>query len=438
MSSFRTTPLRLAAGLAAAVLALVVLVQSLVLLTVDDLTDDYVRRFMAGTVSLMVDELAPLPAAQRAARVRDLDERFAYPVVIRPADAPGRSAVERERLAAGETLVSGLPRRVQVLLPGAPAQVLVLGPFDPEANPEHRLGLPREFGRALLVGVMLALAVGLIAFWLLRPAWRDLRALRRTADALADGRFDTPMPTLRSKVFAPLAEGQRAMLARLAGALAAQRELTGAVSHELRTPLARLRFAIDALAAEPDAARRDAAAADCERDLDELEALIDASLTFARLDSGALQARPEPGDLSALLHAEVRSLQPLLEGRALTVQADLPGAARFDARLLPYALRNGLRNAARHAREAIAVQAWQDAQGRVCVAIDDDGPGVPEAQREAVFQPFRRLDGERERRSQGFGLGLAIVRRVMLAHDGEALMQQAPSGGARLLLRWPG
>jgi two-component system sensor histidine kinase RstB len=438
VSSFRTTPLRLAAGLAAAVLALVVLVQSLVLLTVDDLTDDYVRRFMAGTVSLMVDELAPLPAAQRAARVRDLDERFAYPVVIRPADAPGLSAVERERLAAGETLVSGLPRRVQVLLPGAPAQVLVLGPFDPEANPEHRLGLPREFGRALLVGVMLALAVGLIAFWLLRPAWRDLRALRRTADALADGRFDTPMPTLRSKVFAPLAEGQRAMLARLAAALAAQRELTGAVSHELRTPLARLRFAIDALAAEPDAARRDAAAADCERDLDELEALIDASLTFARLDSGALQARPEPGDLSALLHAEVRSLQPLLEGRALTVQADLPGAARFDARLLPYALRNGLRNAARHAREAIAVQAWQDAQGRVCVAIDDDGPGVPEAQREAVFQPFRRLDGERERRSQGFGLGLAIVRRVMLAHDGEALMQQAPSGGARLLLRWPG
>lgn len=438
MASSRTTPLRLAAGLAAAVLALVLLVQSLVLLTVDDLTDDYVRRFMAGTVSLMVDELAPLPAAQRAARVRDLDERFAYPVEISQADAPGLSAAERERLAAGETLVSGLPRRVQVLLPGAPAQVLVLGPFNPEANPEHRLGLPREFGRALLVGVMLALAVGLIAFWLLRPAWRDLRALRRTADALADGRFDTPMPTLRSKVFAPLAEGQRAMLARLAAALAAQRELTGAVSHELRTPLARLRFAIDALAAEPDAARRDAAAADCERDLDELEALIDASLTFARLDSGALQARPEPGDLSALLHAEVRSLQPLLEGRALTVQADLPGAARVDARLLPYALRNGLRNAARHARDAIAVQAWQDAQGRVCVAIDDDGPGVPEAQREAVFQPFRRLDGERERRSQGFGLGLAIVRRVMLAHDGEALMQQAPSGGARLLLRWPG
>ena len=438
MESSRTTPLRLAAGLAAGVLALVLLVQSLVLLTVDDLTDDYVRRFMAGTVSLMVDELAPLPAAERAARVRELDERFAYPVLLRPIDSPELTTTDRERLAAGETLVSGLPRRVQVALPGAPAQVLVLGPFNPDANPEHRLGLPREFWRALLVALALALVVGLIAFWLLRPAWRDLRALRRTADALVNGRFDTPMPVLRSKVFAPLAESQRAMLARLAAALAAQRELTGAVSHELRTPLARLRFAIDALAAEPDAAARDAAAADCERDLDELEALIDASLTFARLDSGALQASPQPGDLGTLLRAEIQRLQPLLEGRALTLEVNLPGAVRFDARLLPYAVRNGLRNAARHAREAIALHAWQDAQGEVCVAIDDDGPGVPEAQREAVFQPFRRLDGERERRSQGFGLGLAIVRRVALAHGGQALMQQAPSGGARLLLRWPG
>ncbi|MEI8303145.1 MAG: ATP-binding protein [Burkholderiales bacterium] len=438
MESSRTTPLRLAAGLAAGVLALVLLVQSLVLLTVDDLTDDYVRRFMAGTVSLMVDELAPLPAAERAARVRELDERFAYPVLLRPIDSPELSATDRERLAAGETLVLGLPRRVQVALPGTPAQVLVLGPFNPEANPEHRLGLPREFWRALLVALALALVVGLIAFWLLRPAWRDLRALRRTADALVNGRFDTPMPVLRSKVFAPLAESQRAMLARLAAALAAQRELTGAVSHELRTPLARLRFAIDALAAEPDAAARDAAAADCERDLDELEALIDASLTFARLDSGALQASPQPGDLASLLRAEIQRLQPLLEGRALTLEVSLPGAVRFDARLLPYAVRNGLRNAARHAREAIVLHAWQDAQGEVCVAIDDDGPGVPEALREAVFQPFRRLDGERERRSQGFGLGLAIVRRVALAHGGQALMQQAPSGGARLLLRWPG
>jgi two-component system sensor histidine kinase RstB len=71
------------------------------------------------------------------------------------------------------------------------------------------------------------------------------------------------------------------------------------------------------------------------------------------------------------------------------------------------------------------------------VAIDDDGAGVPEALREAVFQPFRRLQGERERRSTGYGLGLAIVRRVAQAHGGQATMQSAPLGGARLLIAWP-
>ena len=75
--------------------------------------------------------------------------------------------------------------------------------------------------------------------------------------------------------------------------------------------------------------------------------------------------------------------------------------------------------------------------GRVFVAVDDDGPGVPPEQREAVFQPFKRLDGERERRSRGWGLGLAIVRRVAEAHGGQARMQSAPLGGARLLIDWP-
>jgi two-component system sensor histidine kinase RstB len=79
-----------------------------------------------------------------------------------------------------------------------------------------------------------------------------------------------------------------------------------------------------------------------------------------------------------------------------------------------------------------------DESGQICLAVDDDGEGVPEAQREAVFTPFKRLDGPKERGSRGFGLGLAIVRRVAEAHGGQALMQKAPQlAGARLLMRWP-
>jgi two-component system sensor histidine kinase RstB len=431
--------------LALAVMAMLLLVQALVALAVKEVTDDYVRRFMGGTVLMLQHELAPLQDSARAQRVRELDERFAYPVALAPAQ--GFTAEEQARLAAGELLVTGFNRRVVAALPPGPAQptpgtgmaseqVLVLGPLDPDWNPEHRLNLPRELWLQMAAAMALACAVGLSAWALLRPAWRDLRALQRTADALGAGRFDTPMPALDSRLFAAVGRGMRATLERLAGALAAQRELTGAVSHELRTPLARLRFALDALVDEEDAARRAGAVAACERDIDELEALIDTSLTLARLDMGAVAAVPAPGDLTALLDQELQALAPLLEGKTVGTHWALPGTVDFDARLLPYALRNGVRNAVRHARARIELRAWVEG-GRVFVAVDDDGPGVPPEQREAVFQPFKRLDGERERRSRGWGLGLAIVRRVAEAHGGQARMQSAPLGGARLLIDWP-
>lgn len=443
--------MRVAAGLALAVLGLLLLVQGLVALAVRDVTDDYVARFMRGTTELLVRELAPLDAAARIARVRELDERFAYPVALVPAatfDTPGL-----DRLAAGELRVLGFSRRVVTALPPAaaaaagdavaqPVVLLVLGPLDADWNPEHRLQLPREFWLQAATAVLLALIVGLLAWRLLQPAWQDLRALRRAADALVAGRLGEPMPALRSRLFAPVGAALRETLLRLAGALAAQRELTSGVSHELRTPLARLRFAIDALAQQPDAAERERAAQACERDIDELEGLVDASLMLARLDVGAVRAVPAAGDLACWLARELASIAPLLQPHAVSSDVSLEGPVCFDARLLPYALRNGLRNAARHARSRIDVSAWlEPAAGgepaRVCVAVDDDGPGVPAALREAVFEPFRRLDGERERAQAGFGLGLGIARRIAESHGGRASIRQAPLGGARLLLEWP-
>jgi two-component system sensor histidine kinase RstB len=405
-------------------------------------TDDYLRRFMGGTVEMLVQDLAPLDAAARAQRVRELDERFAFPVLL--LDAAGVQALDtaaRERLARGELVVRGLNRKVLAPLPGD-GQVLELGPLDPDWNPEHRLNLPRALWLQLAAALALALTVGLLAWWLLRPAWRDLRALRRAADALAAGRFDAPLPALRSRLFAPLGRGMRATLERLAGALAAQRELTGAVSHELRTPLARLRFGIDALIEEDDRAARERAVAACERDIEELDALIDASLTLARLDMGALRAAPQPGDLAALLAQEAAGFAPLLDRKSLATDLRLPEPLPFDARLLPYAVRNGLRNAARHARARIELRAWTEpasgaAPAQVCIAVDDDGPGVPAAQREAVFAPFRRLDEKAGRAGRGYGLGLAIVRRVVESHGGRAIMEDSPLGGARLRLSWP-
>ncbi|MDC8787035.1 ATP-binding protein [Roseateles koreensis] len=431
---------RVALGLGLAALALVWLIQGLMGLAVNGVTDNYVRRFMRGTVDILVSELAPLSVAERQVRIQQLDEKFSYPV--RLVSGAELSVADRRALARGELVVLGFNRRIYAALPPAGpvkdgAPILRLGPLNDEDGQPNVINLPREVWMQLLAGLSLALAVFALAAWILRPVWRDIRRLQMAADAMTEGRFELAIAEPESRLFAPIAAGARATLERLAAALATQRELTGAVSHELRTPLARLRFAIDALVEEDDMARRELAVQACERDLDELDTLIDASLTIARLDMGALQLHCEPGDLQALLAQEAASLAPLLEGKQLSTDLRLTRPVRFDARLLPYALRNALRNAARHAQHHIALSAWVEGD-QVKLVVEDDGEGVPEAMREAVFVPFKRLDRDKERGSRGFGLGLAIVRRVTEAHGGRARMGASSQwGGARLEMSWP-
>ena len=430
--TLRASLLRMALGLGLAVLALILLVEGLVLIGASEVTNDYVRNFMRGTVDLLVRDLSPLDPPARRERVRELDAQFDYPVRLIRTDLAQLSADQRRRLERGEVLVTGFNRRIYAALPGEPDQLLLLGPLDSKRAGE----LPKELAAQLGVAVVIALAVAVIAWWQLRPLWRDLRGLQRAAERLSAGRLDTELPPLKSRLFAPVAAATRAMLGRLAAAMATQRELTGAVSHELRTPLARLRFAVDALVDEDDRDRREQAVMACERDIAELDQLIDASLTLARLDMGALQPHVMQGNLGDMLAKEAASLAPLLDGKALDTDLRLPDALPFDERLLPYAIRNGLRNAARYAKGRILLSAWVEA-GQLWLAIDDDGEGVPPSLREAAFEPFKRLE-RKGRGTRGFGLGLAIVRHVAHAHGGHARLGEAPRlGGARLLLYWP-
>ncbi|WP_414172282.1 ATP-binding protein [Clavibacter tessellarius] len=164
------------------------------------------------------------------------------------------------------------------------------------------------------------------------------------------------------------------------------------------------------------------------------EELVDALLVLSRLDEGAgLDARPV--DLDDVALEEVARLR----GRA-DVRVDGSGirAARVtgDARLLALAVRNLAENAARHAASTVAVSTAATDDG-VVLAVDDDGRGIPAAERERVLDRFVRLDEGRDRDSGGSGLGLAIVRAVAEAHGGSARVEEAPGGGARVVLRLP-
>jgi len=321
---------------------------------------------------------------------------------------------------------------------GTSSLVLVVGPLASGRNPELADRLPLELRLRLLtwslIGVIFAIALW---FWI-RPVWRDLETLRQTARDLGDGHFDARSPAAKTQLFAPLSDTMNSMADRIRQLLATHRELSCGISHELRTPIARMRFALEMLAETEEKEERERLWAMMEADLDELDQLIDTSLTYARFE----RETPEPHFASVKfaewLTDEVDSVRLL--GRQLEVGVDtskLPDDLHvdLDRKAMPYALRNLLRNAFKYAGSRISVNA-ELAGDEIRINVDDDGIGTPPEEREHIFSAFTRLDRSRDRSTGGYGLGLAIARRVLELHGGNATADTSPLGGARFTLSW--
>jgi two-component system osmolarity sensor histidine kinase EnvZ len=200
--------------------------------------------------------------------------------------------------------------------------------------------------------------------------------------------------------------------------------LLASVSHDLRTPLTRLKLAL--ALSEPTSRT-----AEMKRDLVEMEHMIDEYLAFARGEGGEA--------------AEAAQLQPLIEavsegarraGAQVTVDVapDLVVTARPNA--LKRALSNLVMNAAAHG-ERVEVAARRGPRG-VEIVVDDNGPGIPEDQREEAFKAFARLDASRNQNTKGVGLGLAIARDVARGHGGDIVLGRSPLGGLRAVVLLPG
>lgn len=269
----------------------------------------------------------------------------------------------------------------------------------------------------------------------IRPIWLDLVMVRERAIDFTGGRFNTRARESHSVFIGPLARTLNALAERMERLIAAQRDLTNGISHELRTPLARTRFALEALREPGSAAEYENAIASIEQDVTELDELIDMSLTYARLEYSSLQSNLEPTPLAAWIEAQVRDSAVLYADKAvaLTIELDRQVRVTMDKRLMSYAIRNLLRNAGKYARASIDIN-LTIAHGNVLIAVEDDGHGVSAAERERIFDAFVRLD----RHTGGYGLGLAITRQVLHAHNGRiAAADPQVLTGARFELSWP-
>jgi signal transduction histidine kinase len=314
-----------------------------------------------------------------------------------------------------------------------------IGVGEPLASVDDALdGITRGFA----VGGTLTLAAALLAALLLAAGFtRPLRRMARIAAQVDAGdlspRIDYAGSGSEMRI---LADAFDHMLDRLEHAFARQLGFVSDASHELRTPLTAIRGQLEVLARSdspsPTEVRRVQRLVATE--VDRMTRLTEDLLALARTDEARLVAR-EPIELRRFLVELCASAEPTAE-RTLRVEAETDGILRADRDRIAQALRNLLRNATEHTAPggSVVLGAREVAGQRVQIWVDDDGPGIDPAERERVFDRFHRADAARTRNHGGAGLGLAIVRAIVEAHGGRVWAEQAPAGGARVVIELPG
>ena len=271
-----------------------------------------------------------------------------------------------------------------------------------------------------LIGTTLLL--GYVAVTFMRNQVRSITRLAAAAEAF--GRGDE-LPDFRptgAREVRQAGQSFMAMRARIKRYLHQRTEMLAGVSHDLRTPLTRMKLGIAMLPESDDRAALDA-------DAREMESMLDAYLDFVRTSQDADREIVDVQTLADEITADFSRLGKFLE---VSVEEDLSVAASRGA--LKRAIDNLCNNAFRYA-SYVSLRA-EHSGGSVVLTVDDDGPGIPQADRERALQPFARLDPSRS--EAGTGLGLSIVQDIVRSHGGNLKLSESPEGGLRAVIRLPG
>lgn len=276
----------------------------------------------------------------------------------------------------------------------------------------------------LLTAIAVVVAIG--AFPVVRRLTRRLETLQGSVDKWGAGDLSTRVAVQGRDEVASLAASFNDAAARIEALVGAQKSLLANASHELRSPLARIRMAVELMQEQATPAIRD----ELTRNISELDQLIDEVLLASRLDASAQAgAAHEQVDLTAIVAEECSRVGAAFDAEALSVMGD--------ARLLRRLLRNLLENARRYGADTAVKVDLRHTDGAVQLDVCDQGPGVPQAQRERIFEPFYRLPGASEA-AGGVGLGLSLVRQIAQHHGGNVACLANQGHGCCFRVTLPG
>ena len=386
--------------------------------------DDQTRTEVDALVALIADDRLPglLPVPAGSALLAQVVGADGAVLAAGPGTSPVQPLVPDDRTGVRtleDASYLGVPLRVRVVdatLDGRGVQVVVAAPLSDVRRALVALRL------VLLLVVPLLLVAGCAAvWWVTGRALRPVDRLRAAAQAqarepAAASAPPLPVPAGDDEV-ARLARTLDELLGAWRGLLAREQGFVADAAHELRAPLTGLRVQLDVAQAHPATVRLPELLADLSAEVARLETLVADLLLLARAEQGG-PARRERVDLRALAGADGG-----------------PGWVLGDPDALARAVRNLLDNAHRHGTRAEVSVHRLD--GQVVLDVDDDGPGIPPADRQRVLERWVRLDPSRAGTTGGSGLGLALVRATARAHGGDVEVLTSPLGGARLRLRLP-
>lgn len=345
------------------------------------------------------------------------------------------ATLERARRMLDADLVAPAVRKVQ----GSDGHVYVLFSLFPEHWPEggpHLGGKPLHPGQppfpvVPLVATLLASLIfaALLAWYFSKP----IRYLRSAFEAVVSGNLAVrlgPVMGKRRDELADLGSNFDRMASHLNAMIDGQRRLLHDVSHELRSPLARLQAAIGLARQRPE--KLESSLERIERESMRMDKLVGELLTLSRLEAGVMGGMEEEISMDELVSDVVADarFEAGTSGRTVDFSGCSEVPVKGCAELLHRALENVVRNALRHTPEGgkVAVEAYLDAGGNnLRLAILDQGHGVPEKELSAIFEPFFRGGGSQS--TDGYGLGLAIARRVVEAHGGVVRASNRAGGG---------
>jgi two-component system OmpR family sensor kinase len=299
--------------------------------------------------------------------------------------------------------------------------------------------------RATVALAALLLLIALASVPLARSIAAPISKLTRAARRLGEGDLSTRANVCAFGEVGELATAFDEMAERVEAQVRAEKELLANVSHEVRTPLARIRVALE-LAAEGDLEKARRYLGEIGADLDELDRLVEDVLSAARLDLAArggngraARLRREPVDLAGVVADAARRFAERWPERALEedVAGGLP-AVSGDAALLRRLLDNLLDNAAKYSEAPAPVRlAARAVDGAALLEVRDQGMGIAAEDLPRLFTPFFRTDRSRARQSGGFGLGLALARRIARAHGGDVEVESEIDKGTVFRVRVP-